>query len=80
MRNRYSMNDIRRTLETEIAGALHESVYSINVEISKMSYSSEGYSTEGTFRVIPFFVTRTGSFSAKLDSNLNILDLEIEED
>ena len=80
MKTRHSMSEIRSVLETEIAGALNVAYFITHVEIPEIDSSNQGYFAKGSFRVTPLFETRTGSFEAKLDENLNLLSLKIKEE
>jgi hypothetical protein len=82
MKARHSTYDIRNTLEKEISAALNESYISLNIEISELN-TDETYSIKGIFKVIPFLWTtikRKGTFEAKLDEDLKIINLKITEE
>jgi len=74
---------IRDILEREIAAALGESSIITNVNLSEVETEQEAYSVIGTFRVTPLFSyspTRKGKFNSKLDKNLKLLSLKIQEE
>ena len=79
MKRKYSLRQIRDSLKTEISGALGTYEKNTRVEISGFEYSDGVYSTIGTFEVVPFFVERTGSFKAKMNDDLSVLSLDIDE-
>ena len=42
--------------------------------------SSDLYITEGTFKVVPFFISRKGRFKAKMDEGLRVINLKLSEE
>jgi hypothetical protein len=78
-----SMYEIRAALKTEIAGALNESLLTLDVEVHEKDVKEGTYFVKGVFKVTPLFsITprRRGKFEAKLDDNLKIISLNITEE
>jgi len=78
-----STSEIRYALVREIAEALNESYYGTYVEIKEKTLEGKTYSVKGTFKIVPLLsrmVKRKGSFEAKLDDNLRVINLQIKED
>jgi len=78
-----SASEIRYALVREIAEALNESYYGTYVEIKEKTLEEKTYSVKGTFKIVPFLsytVKRKGTFEAKLDDNLRVVNLQIKED
>lgn len=74
---------ISTILAREIADALDESFMVNHVEISEIETQGETYIITGNFRITPLFWTipkKKGTFSSKLDKNLKLLSLKIQEE
>jgi len=76
------LREVRQALEAAIAESLNETFFSTRVEISELSMQGEIRSISGSFRISLFDVNprRRGKFEAKLDKNLNVINLKIQEE
>lgn len=79
----FDVYKIRNALERAISEALNESSLNIRIEMPELNAEGETYSVKGNLAVIPWLtsiVKRKGKFEAKLDKNLNIINLKITEE
>jgi hypothetical protein len=77
------MRQVREALTVAIAESLNEGFYGTYIEISELNTQGEIRSVSGSFRIAYLFdVTsrRKGKFEAKLDKNLNVINLKIQEE
>ena len=76
---RHPIYEISAALRIAVGQALSENIVNVRVEITDIEYANEGCSVRGSFKVIPFFVSREGTFKAILDESLGITQLKISE-
>ena len=79
----YVIPKIKNVLEREIAAALGQSYMITQVEILDMNMEGESYSVNGSYKVLPLLAyspIRKGKFNTKLDMNLKVVSLKIQEE
>lgn len=79
----YLVAKISNVLAREISAALGEPYVITRVEIFDVNREGETYSVVGTFKVTPllsYYPRRKGKFNSKLDSNLKVVSLKIQEE
>jgi hypothetical protein len=80
--SRSQLGRVRTALENAIADSLDEINWITKVEILEFNTQGEIHSISGTFTVTPWLSytpRRKGKFDSKMDQNLNIISLKIQE-
>ncbi len=79
---RNKLSEIESLVGKDLIEKMKEEIkkYNIKVEILKIDSSNQGYSVSGNFKVIPFFITKSGSFAIMLDENLEIISFNLKEE
>jgi VIT1/CCC1 family predicted Fe2+/Mn2+ transporter len=76
------VSDIIVTIRKALASSLNERLDTVSVELKELSKNGLLYTINGTFKVAPFFITRSGKLFVTLllsERGLEITSLKIEE-
>ena len=83
MTSQNEVADLAVVLKSAVASGLNEQQERVSIEIKEFSRIGQAYTVSATFKVTPFFVTRTGNVFAafvKTEKGFEITSLKIIED
>ncbi|TSA57898.1 hypothetical protein D4R42_00715 [bacterium] len=76
------VDNILIIIRKAVSSSLNEQIANVSIELKELSKIGQVFSITGTFKVAPFFVTRSGEISVTLlqsERGLEITNLKIEE-
>jgi len=82
MTSQVEVGDIITIIRKAVSLSLNEPLNNVSIELKELSKNGQVISISGTFKVAPFFVTRTGKMYVTLlqsEKGLEITNLRIEE-
>ena len=82
MTSQTEFDDIVTIIKKAVSLSLNERIEIVSIELKEFSKIGHVFSITGTFKVAPFFVTRSGEISITLlqsERGLEITNLKIEE-
>lgn len=82
MTSQTEVGDIIAIVRKAVSSSLNEPIVNVSIEMKEFSKVGQVHSITGTFKVAPFFVTRTGKVYATLlqsEKGLEMTSLRIDE-
>ena len=76
------VDDIIAIIRKAVSSSLNEQLVNVSIELKELSKVGQVFSITGTFKVAPFFITRTGKVYVTLlqsEKGLEITSLKIDE-
>lgn len=82
MTSQTEVDSIITIIRKAVSSSLNEQLVYVSIELKEFSKKEQIYNVDGTFKVTPFFTTRTGEFHVTLsqsEEGFEITRLRIEE-